>query len=199
MASPLFSRRILGVDPALHRTGWAALDGGHDVSVVASGVIAVGDWDRGRQLSVIYGEFRQVIERTHPDAVCLEKPGTWQRRSGTRGETVEALAMSRGVMLLACMETGVCFSEVDFREVRRCLLGKANAPPRALAAYLEALGFPLPRRPRGSPDLDIVCAVGMAHRAYNLALLDLGATVCRYDVPKCSVCPLAGLCDSAIS
>ena len=35
------------------------------------------------------------------------------------------------------------------------------------------------------------------HQAFNWALLDLGATVCRYDVPRCSSCPLAGSCDSA--
>lgn len=35
------------------------------------------------------------------------------------------------------------------------------------------------------------------HRLYNYALLDLGATVCRYDRPHCSECPLAVICDSA--
>ena len=34
-----------------------------------------------------------------------------------------------------------------------------------------------------------------AHQAFNWALLDLGAIVCRYDVPRCRVCPLSGLCD----
>lgn len=33
------------------------------------------------------------------------------------------------------------------------------------------------------------------HQAFNWALLDLGATICRYDVPRCSSCPLAGPCD----
>jgi len=30
---------------------------------------------------------------------------------------------------------------------------------------------------------------------YNYALLDLGALVCRYDLPKCSKCPLQDICD----
>jgi A/G-specific adenine glycosylase len=34
------------------------------------------------------------------------------------------------------------------------------------------------------------------HRRYNLALLDLGATVCNYGRPKCHLCPLAGVCDT---
>ena len=35
------------------------------------------------------------------------------------------------------------------------------------------------------------------HREFNWALLDLGATVCRYDRPRCSACPLERLCSHA--
>jgi len=35
------------------------------------------------------------------------------------------------------------------------------------------------------------------HREFNYALLDLGATVCRYDRPRCSRCPLQPVCDYA--
>ena len=34
------------------------------------------------------------------------------------------------------------------------------------------------------------------HLPHNYALLDLGSTVCRYDRPRCEVCPIKGLCDS---
>jgi len=33
-----------------------------------------------------------------------------------------------------------------------------------------------------------------AHREFNWAMLDLGALVCRYDVPRCGECPLRRLC-----
>lgn len=36
------------------------------------------------------------------------------------------------------------------------------------------------------------------HRAYNYALLDFGASVCRYVRPKCAGCPLADLCDAVL-
>ena len=36
-----------------------------------------------------------------------------------------------------------------------------------------------------------------SHREFNWALLDLGATICRYDRPRCSVCPLERLCNHA--
>ena len=37
------------------------------------------------------------------------------------------------------------------------------------------------------------------HEIFNLALLDLGALICRYDRPRCEKCPLAPLCDTAIT
>lgn len=33
------------------------------------------------------------------------------------------------------------------------------------------------------------------HRDYNFALLDLGATICRYVKPRCDECPLNSVCD----
>ena len=34
-----------------------------------------------------------------------------------------------------------------------------------------------------------------AHQVFNWALLDLGAVVCRYDVPRCRACPLSSVCE----
>lgn len=34
------------------------------------------------------------------------------------------------------------------------------------------------------------------HRMFNYALLDLGATTCRYDRPRCELCPLVPVCDT---
>ena len=34
------------------------------------------------------------------------------------------------------------------------------------------------------------------HQQFNWAVLDLGALVCRYDRPKCEICPLMAICDT---
>jgi A/G-specific adenine glycosylase len=34
-----------------------------------------------------------------------------------------------------------------------------------------------------------------AHQAFNYALLDFGASVCRYGIPRCLVCPITSFCD----
>jgi A/G-specific adenine glycosylase len=36
------------------------------------------------------------------------------------------------------------------------------------------------------------------HQTHNLAMLDLGALVCRYDRPRCQICPLMQVCDTGL-
>lgn len=37
------------------------------------------------------------------------------------------------------------------------------------------------------------------NQTYNYALLDFGALVCRYGLPKCTVCPVSGYCEYFLS
>ncbi len=39
------------------------------------------------------------------------------------------------------------------------------------------------------------CVPKLRHQRYNLALLDLGALVCTYGIPRCQICPISELCD----
>lgn len=34
------------------------------------------------------------------------------------------------------------------------------------------------------------------HQTHNFAMVDLGALICRYDHPRCRICPLSRLCDT---
>jgi A/G-specific adenine glycosylase len=40
---------------------------------------------------------------------------------------------------------------------------------------------------------------GENNQLYNYTLLDLGAAVCRYGIPRCKVCPINSLCDYYLS
>lgn len=55
----------------------------------------------------------------------------------------------------------------------------------------------LPAEPslRTIQDLAETLVPRRGHQTYNFGLLDLGALICRYDVPRCMRCPLCGLCD----
>ncbi len=58
----------------------------------------------------------------------------------------------------------------------------------------------LPDRPTGKVLQEVADTLlpKREHRVYNYALLDFGASVCRYARPKCAGCPLADLCDAVL-
>jgi len=160
----------LGVDPSFNRTGWALLAGGHHPPLlIAWGVIIPRGHGRGERLLNIRRQFEGVLRSLRPALAYFERPGSWQRRGGSRRETVEVMAMCRGVMLAACAELGVEAIEVDFQAARRALLGRHNAGADAVLKFVRGLGVEPPQRPRGSVDMDVANAVLMA--AYGLVCL----------------------------
>jgi A/G-specific adenine glycosylase len=50
-------------------------------------------------------------------------------------------------------------------------------------------------KPRAVREMAEILAPESENQAYSFALLDLGALVCRYGVPKCNICPIRDLCD----
>lgn len=166
-ASPL---RLMGVDPSYRRTGWAVTryDCGRR-QLAASGTISPVGAGRGQCLVSLHRQFEGVLEKQRPSIVTIEQPGLWMRR-GTNRNTVEVMAMARGVFLLACAEHATPAYEVGFQEVRRVLLGNGSAPAEAVAEFARAEGIPLPKRARGGIDMDVANALMMA--IYSEVVLD---------------------------
>lgn len=151
---------ILGVDPSFNRSGWAALDANAgDARLVGCGVIVPKGNDRALRLFSISEQFETVLQSWCPAEVFLERPGAWQRKGGTRRETIEVLAMGRAAMLLACVRHVIPVMQVDVHVVRQAILGRVNAPGRAVVDTVRARQFEVPERPRGGPDEDIANAI----------------------------------------
>ena len=85
----------------------------------------------------------------------------------------------------------------------RAVLSFGYGRPVAIvdANVSRVLGRLYERRLGKEPSLTAVQALADAlldsqnHQVFNWAWLDLGATVCRYGLPKCQVCPLSDVCD----
>ena len=157
-------RLTLGVDPSFNRTGWALLgrEDGSPPSMVACGIITPSGISRSERLATIQQQFREVLSRWSPREAYFERPGNWQRREGSRRETIEVMAMARGVMLAASAEKGVPVFEIDFHTVRGALLGRGNANADRVVEFVRAQGLPPPSRPRGGVDVDVANAIAMA-------------------------------------
>ena len=65
--------------------------------------------------------------------------------------------------------------------------------------YRRVFQRSLPTRPTNRSLQEIAEALirEVGHREFNLALLDLGGTVCRYAGPRCWECPVYRFCDFA--
>lgn len=57
--------------------------------------------------------------------------------------------------------------------------------------------LPLRRSSRAIMEVAEILLPNKQHDIFNLAVIDLGGTICTYRIPRCNVCPLDGCCDMA--
>jgi crossover junction endodeoxyribonuclease RuvC len=163
--------RILGLDLALRRTGYAVVTGddGDDATLVGWGVIDTADKPHELALAHIACCLDQLLARYQPDAVYVEVPGRMNyHRSRSQG-TVIALSEAKGVALAACALRGSRVREISQALVKSCFasteLASKESVQRGLAYLAQAgrlKGYETPRRPRGGVDADRADAVAVA-------------------------------------
>lgn len=170
------SSGVIGIDPALGRSGWALLVNREHPTLLASGVVETGSDPRGRQLMVIHDGFAAILRHHLPSAVYVEQPGQRIGQETTRS-SVEALAMSRGCIVMAATREGLAVEEVDFHEVRRSLLGRWKAGKRDVVDLLRVLDLLTFLDNDKGPDLDVADATLLA----LYGLLSTGAITSHAD------------------
>ena len=126
--------RVLGIDPGYAIVGWGVVDyAGNRFAPVDFGAVCT---DAGvpfeRRLDEVYAGIKEVIERTRPEVLAIEK--LFYQHNQT---TVIGVAEARGVILLAAAQAGLpiygCYRLRQGRE-------KAGAgdDPRAAASARRA-------------------------------------------------------------
>jgi len=159
---------VMGVDPALRRTGLCLLattaEGGFRL-LTSTAIEPVGP-SKGARLLALQKQFGDVLNRWGSSAVYMEKSSLWWAPGKTRAVSLKALEAARAVIHVACAERGVPISEVPLAGVRTAVLGRANAPKGGLMVALQRMGIEIPRRGRGF-DADVANAVAVA--VYGLA------------------------------
>ena len=96
--------RVLGIDPGYAIVGWGVVDyGGNRFAPVDFGAVCT---DAGvpfeRRLDEVYTGIKEVIERTRPEVLAIEK--LFYQHNQT---TVIGVAEARGVILLAAAQAGL--------------------------------------------------------------------------------------------
>ncbi len=149
----------LGIDPGLDRTGWAILtrDARSVLSLRACGLIHT---DAGeelpRRLNYIFQEFQKILSTYQPDQVAMEQ-NFFLKRATTMANTV----MTRGVILLACEQSGKPITFYPPRRVKLMLCGTGTADKKQVQRMVQ-LTLHLDKPPTPDDTADAV-AIGICH------------------------------------
>lgn len=163
--------RVLGVDPGLHETGWAVIDGASaSPRLVASGVIrTLPGTVLPQRLKAIHSELEAVIAEHAPDACAME-----EMFFTTIAVTVRATLQARGVALLALAQAGRPVHEYNPKTVKLALTGSGRAEKAQMqTVVMKALGLAERLRPNDVAD---AAAIALCHmrtgRMKGLKVLD---------------------------
>ena len=147
--------RVLGIDPGYAIVGWGVVEyAGNRFAPVDFGAVCT---DAGvpfeRRLDEVYAGIKEVIERTKPEVLAIEK--LFYQHNQT---TVIGVAEARGVILLAAAQAGLPIYEYTPMQVKQAVTGYGKAVKKQVQE-MTRVQLHLPAVPK--PD-DTADALAMA-------------------------------------
>lgn len=162
---------ILGIDPGMHETGWAVLDGApSSPRLIDSGVIRTFPGSPlPLRLKAIHAELAVVLAGHRIESVAIE-----EMFFTTIAHTVRATLQARGVALLAIAQAGHAVTEYNPKTVKLSLTGSGRAEKAQMQTVVQkALGLKDKLRPNDVAD---AAAIALCHlragRGKGLRVLD---------------------------
>jgi crossover junction endodeoxyribonuclease RuvC len=163
---------ILGIDPGMHETGWAVVDGSTPAAprLVASGVIRTQPGvPTPERLVAIHQELSEVIREHGPKACAVEEMFFVKE-----AHTVRATLQARGVVMLAVAQAGHKVHEYNPKTVKSTVTGSGSAQKAQVQSMVQkALKLAEPLRPNDVAD---AAAIAICHiragRVKGLHVLD---------------------------
>ncbi|MCW0216793.1 MAG: crossover junction endodeoxyribonuclease RuvC [Prosthecobacter sp.] len=149
--------RVLAIDPALRKTGWAILEkSGSDLKAIAYGVIInTPKLLHSGCLVAIREQLHEVI-RQHSPTVCAIEATIFVQSF----KTAIVLGTARAACLIAAAEHGMAIYEYAPKEVKQAAVGRGAAQKEQVAFMIRSM---LRLRETPSPDAADALAVGIAH------------------------------------
>jgi crossover junction endodeoxyribonuclease RuvC len=163
--------KVLGVDPGIHETGWAVLDGASaSPRLVASGCIrTLPGVPLPLRLKAIHAELAAVVAEHAPDSCAME-----EMFFTTVATSVRSTLQARGVAVLALAQAGHEVHEYNPKTVKLTLTGSGSAEKAQMQTVVQkALGLADKLRPNDVAD---AAAIALCHmrtgRMKGLKVLD---------------------------
>ena len=163
--------KILGIDPGMHETGWAVIDGAPaSPRLVASGVIrTLPGIPLPLRLKAIHAELVAVLAEHQPESCAIE-----EMFFTTIANSIRSTLQARGVALLAVAQAGSDVVEYNPKTVKLSLTGSGRAEKAQMQTVVQkALGLADKLRPNDVAD---AAAIALCHlragRMKGLKVLD---------------------------
>lgn len=126
---------ILGLDPGYGRLGWGVIDDKKPKQTVTYGVIETPkSLDPGERLALLYTKIKRIIQRTHPDALALEKIFFTNN-----AKTAIAVAEARGVLLLLAAQQNLPVESLTPSEIKQTVTGYGKATKQQIQTMMQSL------------------------------------------------------------
>jgi crossover junction endodeoxyribonuclease RuvC len=152
------TRRILGIDPGLNRTGYGIIEiSGSRLSWIDSGVIRVPAGELPQRLETILRELAAVIERTAPDEASVEKVFV-----NVNPKSTLLLGQARGAAICAAVAAGVGVHEYSALQVKQATTGYGRADKLQMQKMVQRL-LGLDHTPPSDAADALACAICHAH------------------------------------
>ncbi len=148
--------RILGIDPGLHITGYAAVDFGRsEPAIVEAGTLRTHPKsDLGERIQQIHTDLAELLKDFKPDLVAIEQLYAHYKHP----RTSILMAHARGVILLACHQAGIAVRSLPATNVKKSLTGNGHASKEQMQRSIQAI-CRLPSLPEPP---DVADAIAMA-------------------------------------
>jgi crossover junction endodeoxyribonuclease RuvC len=157
------ARRILGIDPGLHITGYGVIELEDEarsairaVRLIEGGVLRARATDTlPRRIETLYDGLREILREHSPDVVVIEE------LFSTYAHPRSALLMAhaRGAFMLAAQQSGAQVHSFLPNEVKQCLTGNGHATKSAMQQAVRArLRLAAPPNP---PDVADALAIAL--------------------------------------
>jgi len=129
--------RILGVDPALTRTGYGIIDADDTrYSLVKAGIIQTSSKNSAPQRFLkIFDTISTIIANTKPDVMVLEKVFVHYHHP----TTAFLLGQARGIICLSCARANIPLVEYSATRVKKSIVGQGHALKSQVQRMVVAL------------------------------------------------------------
>ena len=128
--------RVLGIDPGIAATGYGIVESINGKSkVIDYGCIKTNKIiSFPERLKIIHDTLKKIIRKNNPDSIAIE-----EIFFAKNVKTAISVGHARGVILLACLSTGVEIAEYTPLQVKMAIVGYGRAEKYQVQQMLKTL------------------------------------------------------------